>query len=291
MKTTRAARRSMVRVEKPWGWELVWAEAEDYVGKLLFVRAGESLSLQYHEVKDESWLVQEGRAELELGEPDGIRVGTGEPRVLELDRVVPHLVPRLAQEPRRCPPVERGQHTVERALGRLRRQLVVLGRDPECALPLLDARISRRHARLLVANGEVRIEDIGSTNGIKVNGERLERGKPAPDVYLEAARRMDADPTACAAVEDATNGIRSADAAKMTVIVVPHPDFPPAPEALELAEEGGNITALGWALVSQSRIDSLRGRLDEAAAGLDRAEELFSQSGNAPFRFPSQLSL
>ena len=56
------------KIEKPWGWELVWAEAEDYVGKLLFVRAGESLSLQYHEVKDESWLVQEGRATLELGD-------------------------------------------------------------------------------------------------------------------------------------------------------------------------------------------------------------------------------
>ena len=55
------------KVEKPWGWELVWAEAEAYVGKLLFVRAGESLSLQYHEVKDESWLVREGRATLELG--------------------------------------------------------------------------------------------------------------------------------------------------------------------------------------------------------------------------------
>lgn len=61
------------RVEKPWGWELVWAEAEGYVGKLLFVRAGESLSLQYHEVKDESWLVQEGRAQLELGEVGGER--------------------------------------------------------------------------------------------------------------------------------------------------------------------------------------------------------------------------
>jgi mannose-6-phosphate isomerase-like protein (cupin superfamily) len=55
------------KVDKPWGWELVWAEADDYVGKLLFVRAGESLSLQYHELKDESWLVQEGRARLELG--------------------------------------------------------------------------------------------------------------------------------------------------------------------------------------------------------------------------------
>lgn len=59
------------RVEKPWGWELVWADADAYVGKLLFVRAGESLSLQYHEVKDESWLVQEGRARLELGEVGG----------------------------------------------------------------------------------------------------------------------------------------------------------------------------------------------------------------------------
>jgi len=66
-------RTSPRKVDKPWGWELVWAEAEDYVGKLLFVRAGESLSLQYHEVKDESWLVQEGRARLELGEVEGER--------------------------------------------------------------------------------------------------------------------------------------------------------------------------------------------------------------------------
>ena len=59
------------RVEKPWGWELIWADTESYVGKLLFVRAGQSLSLQYHEVKDEAWLVQEGRASLELGEVGG----------------------------------------------------------------------------------------------------------------------------------------------------------------------------------------------------------------------------
>ncbi|HXF97809.1 MAG TPA: hypothetical protein VNJ46_04275 [Gaiellaceae bacterium] len=59
------------RIEKPWGWELVWAEAEQYVGKLLFVRAGEALSLQYHERKDESWLVREGRALLELGPVGG----------------------------------------------------------------------------------------------------------------------------------------------------------------------------------------------------------------------------
>ena len=56
------------RVEKPWGWELIWAVAEEYVGKVLFVNAGESLSLQFHKEKDESWYVESGRAKLELGE-------------------------------------------------------------------------------------------------------------------------------------------------------------------------------------------------------------------------------
>ena len=55
------------KVEKPWGYELIWAEADRYVGKVLFVKAGESLSLQFHRAKDESWLVQSGRAKLELG--------------------------------------------------------------------------------------------------------------------------------------------------------------------------------------------------------------------------------
>jgi mannose-6-phosphate isomerase len=56
------------RVEKPWGWELIWAEADTYVGKILFVRSGHSLSLQFHRQKDESWYVESGRAELELGD-------------------------------------------------------------------------------------------------------------------------------------------------------------------------------------------------------------------------------
>jgi mannose-6-phosphate isomerase len=56
------------RVEKPWGWELIWAHTDVYVGKILFVEAGHSLSLQFHKEKDESWYVQSGRAELELGE-------------------------------------------------------------------------------------------------------------------------------------------------------------------------------------------------------------------------------
>ena len=56
------------RIDKPWGYELLWAHAEQYVGKVLFVRAGCSLSLQFHRVKDESWYVQSGRAELQLGD-------------------------------------------------------------------------------------------------------------------------------------------------------------------------------------------------------------------------------
>jgi mannose-6-phosphate isomerase len=55
------------RVEKPWGWELIWAHTDVYVGKVLFVRAGHSLSLQFHREKDESWYVEGGRAKVELG--------------------------------------------------------------------------------------------------------------------------------------------------------------------------------------------------------------------------------
>ena len=54
------------RTDKPWGHELLWAHAEEYVGKILFVRAGESLSLQFHREKDESWYVLDGRVELEF---------------------------------------------------------------------------------------------------------------------------------------------------------------------------------------------------------------------------------
>jgi mannose-6-phosphate isomerase len=55
------------RVDKPWGYELIWSLTDHYCGKILFVRAGESLSLQFHRAKDESWYVQSGRAELDVG--------------------------------------------------------------------------------------------------------------------------------------------------------------------------------------------------------------------------------
>jgi beta-phosphoglucomutase-like phosphatase (HAD superfamily) len=69
-----------------------------------------------------------------------------------------------------------------------------------------------------------------------VSSQEVARGKPAPDVYVEAARRLGVDPHACAAVEDSHNGIRSAKAAGMRVIAIPNPHFPPASEVLEDAD-------------------------------------------------------
>ena len=59
------------RIEKPWGFELVFAETERYCGKVIFVNAGEELSLQFHRSKDETIFVQSGRAEFEIGDPGG----------------------------------------------------------------------------------------------------------------------------------------------------------------------------------------------------------------------------
>ena len=70
-----------------------------------------------------------------------------------------------------------------------------------------------------------------------VSSDEVLRGKPAPDVYLEAARRLGVEAGRCVAVEDSSYGIRSAAAAGMTVIAVPNRDFPPAREAVELADD------------------------------------------------------
>ena len=69
-----------------------------------------------------------------------------------------------------------------------------------------------------------------------VSSEEVARGKPAPDVYLEAARRLSADPTRTTAIEDSQNGILSAKAADMRVIAIPNRHFPPDERALEQAD-------------------------------------------------------
>lgn len=62
----------MRRVEKPWGYEIIWAETDRYVGKLLHIRAGHKLSRQYHVRKDETFFVQDGEMVLEIGKPPAV---------------------------------------------------------------------------------------------------------------------------------------------------------------------------------------------------------------------------
>jgi HAD superfamily hydrolase (TIGR01509 family) len=71
---------------------------------------------------------------------------------------------------------------------------------------------------------------------VTVSSEEVERGKPAPDVYLEAARRLGVAPERCAAIEDSANGIRAAHAAEMRVVAIPNRRYPPPDEAVALAD-------------------------------------------------------
>ena len=116
-------------------------------------------------------------------------------------------------------------------------------------LPLIDGGIDavRRMAgsfRLGLASSSNRpvIEFVLERAGIAelfdatVSSEEVERGKPAPDVFLEAARRLDVAPERCAAIEDSGNGIRAAHAAGMRVVAIPNRRYPPPAEALELAD-------------------------------------------------------
>jgi mannose-6-phosphate isomerase-like protein (cupin superfamily) len=71
----------MRRIGKPWGYEIIWAETDRYVGKILHINAGEKLSRQYHVKKDETFLVQSGEMELEVGrgaETRTVRMGPRE---------------------------------------------------------------------------------------------------------------------------------------------------------------------------------------------------------------------
>jgi HAD superfamily hydrolase (TIGR01509 family) len=69
-----------------------------------------------------------------------------------------------------------------------------------------------------------------------VSSEEVGRGKPAPDVYVEAARRLGVEPGSCGAIEDSSNGMRSAAAAGLKVVAIPNHEFPPDSDALALAD-------------------------------------------------------
>jgi HAD superfamily hydrolase (TIGR01509 family) len=82
----------------------------------------------------------------------------------------------------------------------------------------------------------LRVSGLSGDFAATVSSEEVPRGKPSPDVYLEAAHRLGADPARCGAVEDSHNGIRSAKAAGMRVVAVPNPHYPPDDESLSLAD-------------------------------------------------------
>jgi len=134
-------------------------------------------------------------------------------------------------------PEEINDEVVQRMLERYRQML-----------PLIDGSVDavRRLAAefpLAVASSSNRplIEAVLERAGIAelfaavVSSEEVARGKPAADVYLEAARRIQVEPTRCAAVEDSSNGIRAAHAAGMRVLALPNSHYLPAPDVLALA--------------------------------------------------------
>lgn len=96
MKANPFEKKSIRRVEKPWGHELIWGETERYVGKVLHVKKGESLSLQYHEMKDETLYVIRGRVRLELRHQNATETVTLD--VGEAFHVPPGLIHRIAAE-------------------------------------------------------------------------------------------------------------------------------------------------------------------------------------------------
>jgi HAD superfamily hydrolase (TIGR01509 family) len=115
-------------------------------------------------------------------------------------------------------------------------------------LPLLPGaveaveRLARRWPLGLASSSNLEVIDVVMESGglgrhfrTWVSSEEVARGKPAPDVFLEAARRMEVDPGACAAVEDSHNGILAAAAAGMAVLALPNHEFAPGEEALARA--------------------------------------------------------
>lgn len=101
------------------------------------------------------------------------------------------------------------------------------------------------------------VDDFTAT----VSSAEVPRGKPSPDVYLEAARRLGTPPTECVGVEDSSNGIRAVHAAGMTVVAFPNPTYPPKPDALALADQVG------------ADLDDVRSRLLALVAAPTAAED------------------
>jgi HAD superfamily hydrolase (TIGR01509 family) len=137
----------------------------------------------------------------------------------------------------RMRPDQISREVVRRMAERYRRRLPLLP-GAERAVPALAAHWPLGLASS--ANREIidlvlELTGFGDAFRVTVSSEEVSRGKPAPDVYLEAARQLGVDPARCVAIEDSSNGLRSAAAAGMTVIAVPNQEYEPDADALALA--------------------------------------------------------
>jgi HAD superfamily hydrolase (TIGR01509 family) len=144
---------------------------------------------------------------------------------------------RLGLEPAEEPEIERA--IVAGVVERYRREgppvipgAVEAARRLAAAYPVAIA--SSAHADVIRAALES--TGLDATIPIAVSSDEVAHGKPAPDVYLEAARRLRIEPERCLVVEDSLNGVRSARAAGMVVVLVPNEHVPPASGARELAD-------------------------------------------------------
>jgi HAD superfamily hydrolase (TIGR01509 family) len=136
------------------------------------------------------------------------------------------------------PPEELNRLVVERMQERYRERLPLVDGAVEAI-----RRIGERRPLGLASSSnrpliDLALDEMGVADLFRatVSSEEVERGKPAPEVYLEAARRLGVRPQDVAAVEDSANGIRSAKAAGMHVIAIPNPHFPPREDVLSEAD-------------------------------------------------------
>jgi HAD superfamily hydrolase (TIGR01509 family) len=101
------------------------------------------------------------------------------------------------------------------------------------------------------------LSGFGDAFRVTVSSEEVERGKPAPDVYLRTAEKLGVDPARAVAIEDSSNGIRAGAAAGMPVIAVPNPHYPPAADALALAA----VTVDGVGEVTPALVEAAAARV------------------------------
>jgi HAD superfamily hydrolase (TIGR01509 family) len=136
------------------------------------------------------------------------------------------------------PPKEISREVVRRMLDRYAERLPLV----DGAIEAVERMTARWPLGLASSSNRELIDRALEVSGLArhfratVSSEEVERGKPAPDVYVEAARRLGVEPTRCAAVEDSASGIQSAHAAGMRVVAIPNAAFPPAREVLALAD-------------------------------------------------------